>query len=261
MDNESFENIARDPNIIPGIHNYCDRWCERCPRTARCTVFAMAESEKTDSQTWDAKNQAFWDQLQETFDLTLEMARDWADENDIEIDEAEYEDYLALREHVDEYTDGHPIMKAANAYRQQVHNWFGANEAIFEHLNEDIRQTWPTDRSGTDSEDALWELSDIVDVILWYHTLILAKLHRAVHQVIERDITGEDDITGDSDGSAKIALISMDRSLYAWNVLRKHLPDRETDIRNFLAQLEKLRHHTENMFPHARAFIRPGFDD
>jgi hypothetical protein len=261
MDKVSFENIARDPNIIPGIHNYCDRWCERCPKTARCTVFAMTESETTDPQTRDAENEAFWEKLQETFDLTLEMARGWADENDIETDEADYEDYLALREHVDDYTDDHPIMKAAGAYRQQVHDWFGANEAIFNHLTKDIRQTWPGDGCGTDSQAALWELSDIIDVILWYHTLILAKLHRAVHQVIERNLTGKDDLTGDSDGSAKIALISMDRSLYAWNVLRKHLPDRENDIRNFLAQLEKLRRHTETLFPNARAFIRPGLDN
>ena len=261
MDRDDFDNIFRDPNMIPGIHNYCDRWCERCPRTARCSVFAMTESENTDPQTRDVENEAFWSELQETFDLTLEMARDWMDENDIEIDEAEYQDYLALREHVDRYTEDHPIMKAAGAYRQQVHDWFHAHEAIFEHLNQDVREAWPSSGCGTDSEAALWELSDIVDVILWYHTLILAKLHRAVHQVIERNITGEEDITGDSDGSAKIALISMDRSLYAWNVLRKHLPDHESDILGFCAQLEKLRRRTEACFPNARAFIRCGLDE
>ncbi|HTV00428.1 MAG TPA: hypothetical protein VMF13_07835, partial [Luteitalea sp.] len=25
---------------IVGIFNYCDRWCERCPLTSRCRVFA-----------------------------------------------------------------------------------------------------------------------------------------------------------------------------------------------------------------------------
>ena len=23
---------------IPGIHNWCDRWCEKCPFIARCAV-------------------------------------------------------------------------------------------------------------------------------------------------------------------------------------------------------------------------------
>ena len=33
-------------NFIPGIFNYCDRWCERCPLTARCSVYAMVEDEQ-----------------------------------------------------------------------------------------------------------------------------------------------------------------------------------------------------------------------
>ena len=88
MDKDRVDDIFEDPNMIFGIHNYCDRWCERCPKTARCSVFAMTESENTDPQTRDAENEAFWDRLQETFDLTLEMACDWMDENDIEIEEA-----------------------------------------------------------------------------------------------------------------------------------------------------------------------------
>ena len=33
-------------NFIPGVYNFCDRWCERCPLTARCRVFAMTEERK-----------------------------------------------------------------------------------------------------------------------------------------------------------------------------------------------------------------------
>lgn len=259
MNEEDFENIARDPNIIPGIHNYCDCWCERCPKTARCSVFALVESETADPQTRDAENEAFWETLKQNVDPAPETAGLW-DDDDFEIDEAAYKEYLALREHVDDYTDAHPIIKTAEAYRRQVHDWFQANQATFEHQPEDIRTMWPCD-GAADAEAALWERSDILDVILWYHTLMLAKLHRAVHQVIERDITEEDDMTGDSDGSAKIALLGMDRSLAAWTLLRKHLPDREKDIHNFLAQLEKLRRQTETLFPNARAFIRIGFDN
>ena len=31
--------VTRDGFIL-GIHNYCDRWCERCPLTHRCRAFA-----------------------------------------------------------------------------------------------------------------------------------------------------------------------------------------------------------------------------
>ena len=32
--------------FIVGVYNFCDRWCERCPLTSRCRVFAdVAEME------------------------------------------------------------------------------------------------------------------------------------------------------------------------------------------------------------------------
>ena len=31
-----FLAIARDPRIIPGVHHYCNEWCDYCPVTARC---------------------------------------------------------------------------------------------------------------------------------------------------------------------------------------------------------------------------------
>ncbi len=34
--------VERDEHgFIPGIHNYCDRWCERCPFSSRCRAFAI----------------------------------------------------------------------------------------------------------------------------------------------------------------------------------------------------------------------------
>ena len=35
-------DLTDNPNLISGIHNYCDRWCERCPLTARCLVYDAA---------------------------------------------------------------------------------------------------------------------------------------------------------------------------------------------------------------------------
>lgn len=32
---------AGDPRFIPGIYNYCDRWCERCPLSNRCLTYAI----------------------------------------------------------------------------------------------------------------------------------------------------------------------------------------------------------------------------
>ena len=65
----------------------------------------------------------------------------------------------------------------------------------------------------------------------------------------------------DADGSAKVALIGIDRSLAAWAALRSHFPDQEDAILDFLLRLARIRRQAEKLFPNARAFVRPGFDE
>ena len=66
---------------------------------------------------------------------------------------------------------------------------------------------------------------------------------------------------GDSDGSAKIALIAIDRSLSAWRVMQSSFAEKASTIMPMLLELERLRRGTEQLFPQARDFIRPGFDE
>ena len=46
MDKDWIQCMAKNPDFIPGIYNYCDRWCERCAFTARCMNFAMGLNAK-----------------------------------------------------------------------------------------------------------------------------------------------------------------------------------------------------------------------
>jgi hypothetical protein len=69
------------------------------------------------------------------------------------------------------------------------------------------------------------------------------------------------DALKDSDGSAKVSLIGIDRSLASWGILLQHFPEEENTILDMLAHLEKLRKSVEKEFPDARSFKRPGFDD
>ena len=45
------------------------------------------------------------------------------------------------------------------------------------------------------------------------------------------------------------------------NALLAQLPDRERGILDVLVHLTRLRRRTGEVFPDARAFVRPGFDD
>ena len=45
MNKDEFMELADNPNFISGIHNYCDRWCERCQFTSRCAVYAIEQAD------------------------------------------------------------------------------------------------------------------------------------------------------------------------------------------------------------------------
>jgi len=108
-------------------------------------------------------------------------------------------------------------------------------------------------REATDLEDA-------VEVIRWYQHQIYVKLMRAVRGELREEQEILDEFPKDSDGSAKVALIGIDRSIAAWGEIRSHFPLFNKDIMDLLLHLERLRRKVEKVFPAAREFIRPGFD-
>ena len=92
-----------------------------------------------------------------------------------------------------------------------------------------------------------------------YQYFIQVKLNRACDSV--GDDTEDDGFPKDSDGSAKIALIGIDRSIAAWKILLPHLAPDDIQTIHLIEMLENLKLRVEKRFPDARAFVRPGFDE
>jgi len=61
--------------------------------------------------------------------------------------------------------------------------------------------------------------------------------------------------------SAKVALISLDRSMEAFSFLIGHIPSQQIEITGFIELLDGLRNDVELLFPYARSFVRKGLDD
>ncbi len=91
-------------------------------------------------------------------------------------------------------------------------------------------------------------------------TLVHIKLVRTCESASEEAID-YDDFPKDSDGSAKVALIGIDRSIAAWKILLTYLPAHKTEIIHLIELLENIKKRVENRFPCARDFVRPGFDE
>ena len=64
MRRRTLTELASNPDLISGIYNYCDRWCERCPLTTRCLVYATEQVNHHESpESQDIRNEAFWHKL------------------------------------------------------------------------------------------------------------------------------------------------------------------------------------------------------
>ena len=261
MDKERIRKLAENPKFISGIYNYCDRWCERCPFTSRCMNFALSEEQFSDAQTHDINNQAFWKKLSEIFQITLEMVKETAQREGIDLDSLDLQVASSEDRILTENAESHECSRAAKAYVEMVKNWFDSTKGLFEKKAGELSLQARLELPKSDPAGEVADLEDSVDVIRWYQYFIYVKLVRAVRGTFQETSQVLDEFPKDSDGSAKVALIAIDRSIAAWGRIRRHFPKREDDILDILVHLDRLRRKTEKIFPDAGAFVRPGFDD
>lgn len=256
MNTKDLIELAGNPNFISGIYNYCDRWCERCPFTSRCLVYATEkEDEENDPESRDINNAAFWQKLTSIFEQTREMITTWAEENGVDLETEEAQ--AAKDEHDRDMEDArsHELTVAAENYAWQVRKWF---EEEFSMQTSDDSGAGAADTA--ENHDNIEEASEVIH---WYQFQIAAKTVRAL---MSQDDEEEDDdeeasLSRHSDGSIKVALIGTDRSISAWRIMQLTLPDKADSIVPLILALESFRQSAEKAFPKARDFIRPGFDE
>jgi len=247
--------LAENPNLISGVYNYCDRWCERCPLSSRCLLYATEQADEDNSpETRDIQNEAFWKKLASIFQETREMISEWAEEEGIDLDAWTEEDEKQLRQK-HRRADSHSLARDGKKYANDTSDWFREFDQTAQVS--DLAST------AADIEEAE-RLVDAREIIHWYQYQIAVKTMRALSSRIdEREYDDEDGdaYPKDSDGSAKVALLGIDRSIAAWRLMQMSVPERAETIVPCILQLERLRHRTERQFPNARDFIRPGFDE
>ena len=254
MQRRSLTELASNPDLISGIYNYCDRWCERCPLTSRCLVFATEQVDQGESPaSHDVLNEAFWRRLSSILNETRGMISEWAREAGLDLDQVPDEEGRA-RKRRRPLVDSHPLTRAGKKYANAAADWFREFDGSV--VISDLRTT-EADREQSE------QLEDAREVIQWYQYQIAVKIMRALSC---RDDGWEDEadmaeFPKDSDGSAKVALIGIDRSIAGWRLMQLSLPEHSASIVPLILQLERLRKRVEKCFPEAREFIRPGFDE
>ena len=238
MRRRTLTELANNPDLISGVYNYCDRWCERCPLTSRCLVYATEQEDNDMFENHDIRNEAFWKKLAKIFQDTREMIDEWARIAGVDLTATNGEDEAAYKRKR-QLVDNHPLTKAGKKYANAASDWFREFDQTLEISNTET-------------------LEEAREVIQWYQYQIAVKTIRAL---AGRNEELEEELPKDSDGSAKVALIGIDRSIAAWRMMHLSLPEREKSIVPLILQLDRLRRRLENSFPEARDFVRPGFDE
>jgi hypothetical protein len=185
-----------------------------------------------DAGELDLESDAFWRHLESMFEIARDLILSIATEEGIDLTELAAPTAIAPPDNRADLFS-HELSRAVGEYEALTQSWFEqhpiAMGAAFEN------------ESADEGEEA-------VQIVRWYQYQIRA--------IREQDPT----LLGDANGSAKVALIGIDRSIGAWAILNHAYPQASVMTRKILLCLERLRRRVEAQFPSARAFQRPGFD-
>ena len=227
-----------DPQMIRGIFNWCDRWCERCSHTGRCTLYNTSSQLPADSPD------EFFKSLSMVFEATMEILTELLENSDIDVASIE-SDFKKRSDRDEKLIRQNDSIALAKQYGKQVAQWLDSLEKKNAYSME-VR-----------FQDEM--LADCFEVIQWYQYMLEVKMMRAL--LSQKDEEEEESEPYDSLGIAKLLLVSIERAIGAWGYLYQKFKEDEDEILDMLVNLQRLSKKIEHSFPDARAFIRPGLDD
>lgn len=228
---------------IDFISEYCDRWCERCSFTTRCSLYAVqAATAMCDGDLEAALELAVGAPPPED---AAEGARRQAFEKELlnyQPTESDIDEVVREEDAREERLEESPLTTSAEKACLLARAWLESNGNVA------LRSDSP--------------LADAIAVSRWDSYFVSVKLRRALRGQDEYhrgEAQHDDPVQNDWNGSAKVALISIRRSTTAWAAIAAATAD--PDAAAVAEQLRRLETETEHTFPDAWKFVRPGFDE
>ncbi|MDR1274160.1 MAG: hypothetical protein LBK12_06380 [Odoribacteraceae bacterium] len=261
--------------FVPGIHDYCDQWCERCALAARCLHFAierkaqemtggldlLSEEEEEEEIGEDFAPPAIGSLDEEILDEEIlnELARDLG----VPVEALSWEDELSdFREDLEDAENEDENGEASLVlYEEDVYTCFCLYERLIDEYQETLYSLIDTIEEVDKDIARVDRVEDLLAGINWHLDLLFAKLKRAYYASSLHALHGFQSCRTDADGSAKLVLLLLDASCEAWGKLCEELSTSPREISWLRAVLDQMRVEVQAHFPSARLFKRPGFDD
>jgi hypothetical protein len=229
---------------IDFISAYCDSWCERCAFTERCSHFAVESAlgmcdgdlEKAIELAIGPPRVPGKGPQKTLLDRMAEVL------GDHEPGEKELEE-IGREMHERRERLGHVrVAEVSMDYAVATRRWFAEHKGIGDHPDPAVR--------------------DAIETVGRFAYLIHVKIMRALNGRDENpggEWFEKSAVQSDWNGSAKVALLSIQRSEPAWRILAASLRDEAATV--LAGSLAALHEEMNREFPRAMEFRRPGFDD
>ena len=244
-----------DDKFIPGIYNYCDRWCERCDFTDRCRLFFDEQKQLKEN---DGKDN-FFEIISKNFEKTFELLHKIAEEKGIDLENIEV-DEEAFQKEQEKHKNArkHPLVLKAKTYTEQADQWLEDRDYL-EQENTKYLKNIDLEIQLDESDKALRIIDEALNIINWYKFQIQIKLASAINYY-PHNSDFEDEIENMHHASSKIALIGVNNSMKAWQSLLNIVEDKDGKIVDILILLHQIQTKINQQFPLLSKFRRPGFD-
>jgi hypothetical protein len=239
-------------SYIAGIYNYCDRWCEKCRFTAHCLLFTNESRIVTQEILKPGESL----DIENIFNMSFDNYQD-ALEDEIFDEKPEDDEEPVNDEKEDEFEiNKHPLSKLTD-------DFFLSSHQLIKQMDERYNFYALSNKRRVDAE--FNRLFEEFEIFVWFHSLIVAKIKRAVSGKIEITKDDDEDMISlreyDMNGSAKISIIALGKTTKALNKLFDKMPDFKDNISSLLVLAGEILNMTETEFPKYNTFVRPGFDE
>ncbi len=244
-------------HFIPSIFNYCDRWCERCAFIGRCSLGVMEQKRWAKGENWEISD--FYDYLEEVYPRDEDKMNLWVQELELTLRDIDPYENLPLSD-LKAHTLEQEMRKRGADYNKPLQQFLHDNQEGLKVRGIDLFSE-KVQRDGPDTHERS-ALAEALEIILCYQHFMFIKANRAIGGLAEmhEGLIEGNALQSDANGSAKVAMIAAERSLGAWELLRRLWPEKQADALVFMRKINTFRHSLAQIFPEWEKFVRPGFD-
>ncbi len=244
-----------EEKLIPGIYNYCDRWCEHCNYTDRCRLF-QTEAERNikhilnDEDPNDPK--VFASDITENLMNAVEMLREKFEELNIDPEEVEDAELFPAPDF-----NSYAINNLAESF---TNNLFPLLESLYEEQkllsNDDENNDFQSDKQK--------EIKVSLSVLEWYAPQVYVKTKRLL-QSREEYLAQDDEELKDLDKedfyvTAKLLLLATENCISSIHKLQQYFTSHSDELSDLIIQLHSIKKELIILVPDVTEYKRPYFD-